>query len=473
MQTALYARVSTDEQAQQGFSIDSQKERLAAYCLSQGYAGYDFYVDDGYSGTNLKRPALQRLLDDIRVRRVDAVIVYRLDRLGRRQKDVLHLLEDVFEPFAVTFKSVTEPFDTGTPFGRAMIGVLAVFAQLERDTIIERTTLGRRQRIRSGLWPGGRAPFGYEWRKDEQALCPIPEQASLVQAIYQRFLRGESLSALSRWIALRSAERKWTHSAIRLILSRPLYAGLLVRQEETALQGRHMAIIDADTWRAAQAELARRSSGVTATGGYLLSGLLQCGVCGKRVIHFPYQVRRGNRVYRYEYYGCQTQHSRQVQQTVSCSLGFRRKETLEAQITDALFTITFTPTEIAHVLAALTKAANTSDHAALRQRLAASQCKVTVRRERWLAAYEAGVISTEELAAKLAPLDSEASVIALRRTELADTPLATEELNFYPDLIRKAWPYLTHEEQRSVIRLAIRNVTLRKDQLTINWNLAT
>ena len=136
MSVGLYCRVSTEEQAASGFSIDHQQSRLKAYCESQGWAKYSLYTDDGYTGTNLNRPQMQRMMKDIETGKIDTVLVYKLDRLSRHQKDVLYLLEDLFEHYGVVFKSATEPFDTSTPLGRAMIGILAVFGQLERDTII-------------------------------------------------------------------------------------------------------------------------------------------------------------------------------------------------------------------------------------------------------------------------------------------------------------------------------------------------
>src|SRR5579875_3738208 len=148
MTVALYIRVSTDEQAQHGYGIEVQKDRLEAFCKLQGWTDTKLYVDDGYTGTNLDRPALQRLLRHVEAGKIECVAVYKLDRLGRKLRDVLFLLEDIFEKYNVAFKSATEPFDTSTPIGKAMISIIGVFAQLERDTIIERMTSGRRQRLR-------------------------------------------------------------------------------------------------------------------------------------------------------------------------------------------------------------------------------------------------------------------------------------------------------------------------------------
>ena len=137
---AIYIRVSTLEQAQEGYSIGAQKERLLAYCKAHGWGVADFYIDGGYSGSNLNRPGIQKLIAE--VASFDLVLVLKLDRLSRSQRDTLHLIEDIFLPNNVDFISMSESFDTSTPFGRAMIGILSVFAQLEREQIKERLSWG-------------------------------------------------------------------------------------------------------------------------------------------------------------------------------------------------------------------------------------------------------------------------------------------------------------------------------------------
>ena len=138
---ALYIRVSTLEQAQEGYSVGEQRERLIAYCKAQDWLIADIYVDGGYTGSNLNRPGIQKLMSE--TEKFDVVLVYKLDRLSRSQRDTLYLIEEIFRPNKVDFVSMQESFDTSSPFGKAMIGLLAVFAQLEREQIKERTWMGR------------------------------------------------------------------------------------------------------------------------------------------------------------------------------------------------------------------------------------------------------------------------------------------------------------------------------------------
>lgn len=474
LEIGLYCRVSTDEQAQQGFSIESQKARLEAFCQSQGWSNYQFYIDDGYSGTHLNRPALGTLIADIKVGKIAGVLVYRLDRLGRKQKDVLHLLEDIFEPHHVVFRSATEPFDTSTSFGKAMLGMLAVFAQLERDTIIERTTLGRRQRIKEGLWPGGRSPFGYRWDPLAQQLCLVPEEAIIVKRVYQLFLSGESLTGISRWLSMHSTSRKWTHTFVREMLSRPVYMGAF-RTDETLVTGCHEAIVNEEMWGLAQNELATRRRNPVADGHYLLSGLLYCGVCGEKMIHIHHTGKRLGRTYTYEYYGCKRQHQQTRGAIPYCNLGFKRKEVLETKIIEALFNLQLD----AQLIYSESQTMN-SDIGNMRQnhnntakafsnKLHLMEAKL----QRWYQAFEEGTLSPQVFTEHVQALEQEKAALILSLQE-AEAPLANLPADELPaDLIRTAWPTLTVREQQTLLRLAIRKITVFKTtpDIVIEWNL--
>ena len=149
-----YVRVSTENQLE-NYSIEEQISRLKSYCAAKDMILLKIYTDGGYSGGNTDRPALKQMLADIKTVNVDAVLVYKLDRLSRSQKDTLTLIEDEFLAHDVDFISINENFDTSTPFGKAMIGMLSVFAQLEKDQITERFTMGRIGRCKAGYFHGG------------------------------------------------------------------------------------------------------------------------------------------------------------------------------------------------------------------------------------------------------------------------------------------------------------------------------
>ena len=212
MKVALYARVSTEQQIE-NYSIPLQKERMKAFCLSKGWDDITEYVDGGYSGSNLNRPALQQLQKDIADKKINAVIVYRLDRLSRSQRDTLYLIEEMFLPNNVEFISISETIDTSTPFGRAMIGVMSVFAQLERETITERLRSGRLKMVKDeGLWAGGAesCPYGFTRLKRGKLVINEDERAHIVRIFeeyvilksyikVQKKLEKEGFKPLAEW----------------------------------------------------------------------------------------------------------------------------------------------------------------------------------------------------------------------------------------------------------------------------------
>ncbi len=274
--TALYARVSTDAQFEEGYSLDAQIERMHKYCESKEFDNCIEYQDGGFSGASLDRPAIKNLIEDIELGKVKRVVVYKLDRLSRSQRDTVTLLEDVFLPNNVDFISLSENFDTSTPYGKAMIGVFSVFAQLERENIYERTRMGMLERVKSGKWPGGGGtPFGYDYDAENDKLIPN-EHAEEVRQIYDLYLSGYSTTQLATMFPVANDHQ------ITQILDRQTYLGKISYNGEL-YQGNHEAIIDEATWNRVQEERRRRSTKNVVTSQYLLTGLVYCGKCGAKM----------------------------------------------------------------------------------------------------------------------------------------------------------------------------------------------
>jgi len=279
VRVALYVRVSTDAQREEGYSVEIQTERLLAYASSLfgSSACTELYIDDGYSGGSLDRPQMQRLISDAENNRLTHVIVYKLDRLSRSQKDTLYLIEDVFLLHNVAFVSMQESFNTATAFGRAVIGILSVFAQLERENIFERTRGGMQKRVESGLWPGGgRVPFGYDYDREQGILIPN-QDADKVRRLYQLYLQGWSLQRIADRLGLKYEK------LAEQVLTRKSNAGFIV-YNGVEYQGRHEPLISLETYEKAMSMLAERSARrLVVSGGHLLTGLLYCGCCGARM----------------------------------------------------------------------------------------------------------------------------------------------------------------------------------------------
>lgn len=228
--TVGYQRASTDLQAEKGFGLAVQRERIEAYAKAMGWTVHDWYVDDGYTGTTMDRPALQQLFADCAAGKIERVIVYKLDRLSRKQRGILEIIEDRFETNGVAFVSVTEQFDTSTPTGKAMLGIMAVFAQLERDTIVERLRNGKRAKAQSGDRAVGDVPYGYKVVDGRTVIDP--ETAAIVRLIFARRAAGESLEAIAKLlnnkrIPTPKRGKRWYGSTIKTILDNPIYKGIV------------------------------------------------------------------------------------------------------------------------------------------------------------------------------------------------------------------------------------------------------
>lgn len=285
-----YLRVSTESQIE-NYSIEEQKERLTAYCKAKGWAIYRYYIDPGYSGGNMNRPALQEMLKDIKNKTVDIVAVYKLDRLSRSQKDTLTLIEDEFVSNGVDFVSINENFDTTSPFGRAMIGILSVFAQLEKDQITERFTMGRIGRAKSGYYHGGATPpTGYDYIDGNLIINEY--EAIQVKEVFDRFLKGYSIHSIRKYMNqnFKTKSGAWSsHALVLNILRNSVYIGK-VKFGGKEYDGLHEPIISKETYINAQKLLqsSERESKKTTPQKFpfranlLLTGLLICKKCGAR-----------------------------------------------------------------------------------------------------------------------------------------------------------------------------------------------
>ena len=229
MLIALYPRVSTQEQAEHGHSIDEQIDRMKKYCEAMNWTVYKIYTDAGYSGGNTERPGLQSMITDVKAGKVDKVLVYKLDRLSRSQLDTLFLIEKVFLANQVDFVSMSENFDTSTPFGRAMIGILAVFAQLEREQIKERMKMGKYARAKKGKFHGSsNIPTGYDY--DPQSGEFVTNDFEKLQVIeaFQLAETGLSPYKIAKILDAKGYVRRsgpWNDRNVRRTLRNKAYIG--------------------------------------------------------------------------------------------------------------------------------------------------------------------------------------------------------------------------------------------------------
>ena len=258
---AVYCRVSSDERLDQSFnSLDAQKEAGLAYVASQRAEGWipvpDDYIDPGFSGGNMDRPGLKRLMADIEAGRIDIVVVYKIDRLTRSLTDFSRLIE-VFERHKVSFVSVTQQFNTTTSMGRLMLNILLSFAQFEREVTGERIRDKIAASKAKGMWMGGHPPLGY--RIEDRRLMVVDVEAELVKRIYRNFARCRSTTDLVRELAAAGETNKqgkpFSKQMLYKLIHNRVYLGE-IPHKGSYYPGAHEAIIDQALWDAAHAVLA-------------------------------------------------------------------------------------------------------------------------------------------------------------------------------------------------------------------------
>ena len=316
LRVALYVRVSSQEQADEGYSIGEQTKRLKKYAEAMGWEIFKIYVDPGYSGGNIDRPGLNEMVRDVKDGKIDSVVVYKLDRLSRSQFDTLYLIEKIFLANNTDFVSMTENFNTSSPLGRAMIGFLAVFAQLEKDKINERTLMGKEARAKEGKWGGGSSePIGYDYNPQTELLeVNEYEKMQILEAV-ELFLKGTPLRTICnlfhnkgytyRGRSGRVAE--WDPKRLKYVFQNRIYLGY-IKHRDTWYKGEHTPILDEETFNKIQnlmehrkeifAKHAKRCAGQTS----YLGGMLYCKQCGARYSKQTGGTRKPG-VYNY-YYAC-------------------------------------------------------------------------------------------------------------------------------------------------------------------------
>jgi site-specific DNA recombinase len=326
LRCAIYTRKSTEEGLEQDFNtLDAQRESGEAYIAAQKHEGWVClsarYDDGGFTGGNMDRPALQRLLADIDAGKVDCIVVYKVDRLSRSLIDFARIM-DVLERNHVSFVSVTQQFNTSTSMGRLMLNVLLSFAQFEREIISERTRDKIAAARRKGKWVGGRPILGYDIVSNANGgrVAVNEDEAAQVRQIFDLYLHHRSLIPTIRELDRRGwrakqwttkkghtrGGRRYTKEALYRLLTNVAYIGK-VRYHEEVYPAEHPAIVNEALWHRVQDAMRHNGrnggtgSGVTRNKyGALLKGLLHCGPCGCGMMHT--YTAKGNR--RYRYYVC-------------------------------------------------------------------------------------------------------------------------------------------------------------------------
>ncbi|MBU2540677.1 MAG: recombinase family protein [Candidatus Omnitrophica bacterium] len=355
---AIYTRKSVSDGLERDFTtLDAQRESCESYIASQKNEGWvaspEYYDDGGFTGANTDRPALQRLLTDIKANKINCVVVYKVDRLSRSLLDFAELLS-VFEKHGATFVSVTQHFNTQNSMGRLTLNILLSFAQFEREIISERTRDKMGAAKRKGKWIGGRPSLGYSIDKKKHKLVINPKEAKLIRKIFNLYIEKRSL--LSVTISMNdlgyttkqhTSEKgrkfggiQFTSNGIQLILRNVLYAGKVSYQAEL-YPGEHEAIISKETFQKAQSILAENRPDWKMTKKTkhvgLLTGLLRCKACNC-AMYFSYNIKANK--YKYHYYLCMSASKRGYK---TCPTRLLSAQKIEQKIIELLKTLTPLP----------------------------------------------------------------------------------------------------------------------------------
>ena len=441
---ALYRRVSTDRQADEGYSLDVQLEKLQAYAQTlSNVKEVRTYTDDGYSGSSLDRPGMKQLIDDIKSGLITHVIVVKLDRLSRSQKDTLHLIEDIMIPANVAFISILESFNTDTPFGRAMVGILSVFAQLERENIFERTRGGMQKRVEKGYWPGGgRTPYGYDYDPAQGILVPNGE-AEMVRHIYDRYLAGVGMQTIADELDLKY-ER-----VVYNIITRKSNAGYIVYNGEE-YKGLHEPIVSIETYTQAMQLLANRSEAklVTKTD-HLLTGFCYCGRCGAKMRYMKW----GKAGYKLVCYSQQPSKQYLVKDP-NCDVPAPFAEDVEAGVIQTLFAVS------QEKLAAQKSVQSDRITDMLQEQL--NKAEVKLRRLYGLYGDSGDSYLLDTIHKTKADIERLNTSLA---DEQAKENAVRTTLNTYRQLegIQDAWPQMSIQEKRAVLASVIDRITISAD----------
>jgi len=423
---AIYARVSTQEQAEEGTSLDFQHEQLSGYCRSQGWEVFREYVDRGYRGKDGDRPELKRLMSDAKLGLFGKVVVLKLDRLARKLRLLLEM-EETFKEHDISLVSMKDTIDTSTALGRTVFQMFGLVAEGERETIAERTKSGRQQRYKQGCWASGKAPYGYFYNKDTKKLEIDETKAPIIRRMFHEYAGGNSLVQVLNGLnrdgtpPRRSRTRGWDAGAVRNVLINPAYKGTLIvnRYQHIAMVYRvDMSkamiinippIVSATLWEKAQRHRKENKHLRPVRRGVpgLLQGLVTCGVCGH-----SFRAIISDRCRR-RVYSCRGRLAySHLDGSPRCTCPNCPADWLEDQVWQRIEAILNDPDKLEVML------------------------KDTVDRLR---------SREDEISAQIHPIDDQLSTIAEQKRRIADDWV---RLNMDPGKYRKLQQNLDHEESR-------------------------
>jgi site-specific DNA recombinase len=477
MRVALYPRVSSIESAENGYSIADQTERLKKYCEVMNWDVYKIYTDPGYSGATMERPGLKEMIKDVEAGLIDKVVVYKLDRLSRSQKDTLYLIEDVFLKNKTDFVSITESFDTSSSFGIAMVGILAVFAQLERSKIQERTTAGKEGRAKEGLFHGSKfIPIGYDY---VDGFLEFNEYERMqILELYDLFFKGTPLRTIETIFREKGYKHKhgyWTPTTMRRVMSSKTILGY-TKHRDKWYEGQHDPIIDETTWLKGVKLLKERADAFKEKGirpgaqTTYLGGLLYCKHCGAKY----HKNMGGSKKYGRLFYYCCHSRSKKVKAMIkdpTCKNAYHRIEKLDNFIFDEIRKLETDP-EYYHQIRK--EKIEKSDIAEKVNVLEKEIAKLDDQISRFMDLYGIGKFTVDQVSSKIDPLNEERTKLARELEEITSLGDEMDEVDVreivesFGDILDRG----DFHEIRLTIESLINFIEVDNDIIEIHWKFA-
>lgn len=474
---AIYVRVSTTNQAEEGYSIDGQLDSLTKYCEVMGWSVYQKYIDAGFSGGKLERPDILKLIKDAKRGVFDTVLVYKLDRLSRNVQDTLYLVKEVFNKNEVHFVSLQENLDTSSAMGNLFLTLLSAIAEFEREQIKERMQLGKLGRAKSGksmMW--AKVAYGYTYHVGTGEMTVNQSEAVVVREVFTSYLNGRSITKLRDDLNVKYPKTPaWSYRTIRQMLDNPVYCGCN-KYKGVIYPGNHEAIISEDVYNQVQEEIKIRQIKAYAQNKnprpfqskYMLSGIGQCGYCKAPLKSLLRNKKKdGTRTIRYE---CHQRHPRKTRGVTTyndnkkCNSGIYSKDDLEAYVLESISKL---QTDSDYIDELFDNEPEKLDREAINKEIETLSNKISKLND----LYINNLITLDELKKQSNTFNAKIEIL---KDELANDPAIKHQENkqkMLKTLDTKDVFKMDYEEQKMLVRALIDKVQVTSDSIKILWKI--
>jgi site-specific DNA recombinase len=483
---AIYVRVSTEEQASEGYSISAQLQTLRQYAHLYGWQIAEEYVDEGISGKDIKgRPAMQRMILDVEKDKFQAVMVWKISRLSRNMLDTLVLL-DKFEEYDVKFISYSENFDTSSPIGKLVVQLMASIAEMERNTLSENVKLGMTQRAKEGSWNGG-VIFGYD--SIEKELVVNPKEAEIVHLIFTLYAEGNGLKAIVNHLNKAGYRTKlgrhFSINGVATILDNPIYVGKIRwlqvenwdkkrRRGKNAnpilVDGKHKANISDELWNIVQARRQSKSFKQRQSNEpFLLSSILRCPECGQGMVpSITTSTRKDGSKRKHRYYVCGVFHNKG---SSACKANSIKAYDAEAAVIDRITEFIKDSACFSQTIENINKD-TVHTNVKLKEQLEKIETELNETnafQEKYMEAFEQNLFPVSILQERLQKLTKSKNDLEQKKNELSIQLSSSDFKIIPPDVVRhllemyvQVFQQSSREKKKQLFQLLLKKITIKQ-----------